>query len=686
MMHDCSDAVFFRVEMAPRILCAVALGSILLLAGCAASSRTDSSPEGLPYVLAPALRIHPTMVETMGHYQNACAQPATIAVGRPVADAVREKLSRVFRKLRTNPAATADGAVDTALMRQRIDLTIPRGGAGTYPAAVAIALDLNYSESGGTMLFIKTLERTVRGQVTVRAGACDIEGLDGLVAAAADQVSEAVVKALALSPRVREVADQRAKKPLPDTADADAQTEQPSPGPAGARTGQTDQAAPQATAGMGRPGETPGSDPRTLPPASLSFRAILRDDNRDNLLQPDEVLTIDVEVKNDGMTEAKGVEVALSGAEALTAQLPPTIAIGAVQPGEIKHVTVTKPLTGSKESLRGDLLLTLRAGSPLANTPPVKKFTLRVKPAQAESASAPVDVDHALKAAMLKQPKAVVIAVGVGRFRDEQVPPLKFAARDAEAMAATLQSIGGLPTDRVRLLADGHALKQDLAETFEEWLPTRVDAGSAVYVYVSGRALVDGVTGAVSLVPYDGTTAAIGRLYSVRRMQEALARLPIQRAILMLDLSLEHAPGSDPATGAAPIWENGADESGGRFMWMIGSKGVQEAHAYERGRHGLFTYQILRGLQGPADLDRDGTIVAGELCGFARGEVSRAAHEQFGNDQEPVCLPPPGQGAMVRIHPIAKGNNPKPAAPVKKEEPATTAASPAMPAGAGPSP
>lgn len=417
----------------------------------------------------------------------------------------------------------------------------------------------------------------------------------------------------------------------------------------------------------------------------LTFRVILRDDNRDHILQPDEPLTVDVEVKNEGRTEAQGVEVLVEGTGVLTALLPSTMTVGDVLPGEIKRVTVTKPMTSAKEPLRGELLFGLRSASPLAQIPPVKKFTIQVKPSPANGTSSAIDVDQPPKGtAPLKQQKSVVIAIGVGRFREAQVPSVKFAARDAEVMAAYLQSLSGLSADRVRVLTDGHGLKQDLAETFDEWLPKRVDPNTVVYVYVAGRALVDGVTGAVSLVPYDGTTASMGRVYSLRRLQESLVHLPIQRAILMFDVSLEHAAGADPATGAAPVWEIGATDASAKMMWMIGNSGLQESQAFEPGRHGLFTYQLLRGLQGPADLDRDGTVVAGELCAFARGEVVRLTSEQIGSSQQPVCLPAPGQGALVRIHPMAKGNNPKPVLPVKKEAPEPGENPAASPAGVGP--
>ena len=188
-------------------------------------------------------------------------------------------------------------------------------------------------------------------------------------------------------------------------------------------------------------------------------------------------------------------------------------------------------------------------------------------------------------------------------------------------------------------------------------------------------------------MPFDGTTSAVSRLYSVRRLQESLFRLPIQRAIMMFDVSLEPSPGADSAASPPPMWDSSGGGRKDQVMWMIGNKGLQEAHAYERGRHGLFTYHLLKGLHGAADVDRDGTVVAGELCTYAGGHVSRMAREQFGNDQEPLCIPPSGQGALVRIQPLAKGNNPKPVVPAVKKEDAV-APSPQTPqaTGVGPGP
>ncbi len=646
-------------------------------AGCVWFKRADGLAGIAPIPLSPVLRLPPSVGTTTVTYQNACGASVTMPIGSPLVAALQQKMGRVFQRVLLDPAVPAEGAIEAAVGLKQIDLAILRRGKKSYPVTVTVGLDVSFVADDGTTLWTKKIQSSGLGEVDVQESSCDVTGLDAVVKDAVDLVAEGAAKQAGESIRIREYAGaQRSKgpgvaaqapSPLQSLPTSPVSPDHPPDAPVAAAVRSTVNATNEAA------------------PTVLTFRAILRDDNRDHILQPDEPLTIELEVKNDGSTEAKDVEVVVGGTGTLTAQLPATIVIGDVPPGEIKRATMTKPAPGVKDPLRGELWLSLRSSSPMAQLPPLKKFTVMVKPADRDESQVPADVDLPPKAfAALKQQKAVVIAIGVGHFRDAQVAPMKFAARDAEVMASYLQSIGGLSADRVRVLVDGHALKQDLAETFEEWLPKRSDPGTVVYVYFSGRALIDGVTGAVSLVPYDGSTASGGRVYSLRRLQESLARLPVQRAILMVDASLEHAPGSDPATGAAPSWEISATDAGSKMMWMIGNSGLQDTHAYERGRHGLFTYHLLRGLQGPADLDRDGTVAAGELCAFARGEVARMAGEQFGSSQEPVCLPAPGQGALVRIHPLAKGNNPKPVVPVKKEAPASGEGANQQPAGVGP--
>jgi uncharacterized caspase-like protein len=292
----------------------------------------------------------------------------------------------------------------------------------------------------------------------------------------------------------------------------------------------------------------------------------------------------------------------------------------------------------------------------MVRLPSSKKFLVAMKPepAPAEVVALSVDVDQLPKrASLLKQPKAVGIVIGVGRFRENGIAQIKYAARDATVMATYLRSIAGIPSERVQTLTDAHALKDDLIEVLEEWLPMQVDPTTVVYVSITGRGVIEATTGAVSMMLFDSTATSGERRYSLRRLREALASLPIQQAVVMLDLSFERALGQEGADMIAPLWEQ--DGSGkDKIMWIVGNRAVREAHSYSPGRHGLFTYQLLKGLGGAADLDKNGTILAGELCTYTRWQVLKVSQEQYGHEQEPLCLPGPGTGSSVRLQPVAQ--------------------------------
>jgi len=410
-----------------------------------------------------------------------------------------------------------------------------------------------------------------------------------------------------------------------------------------------------ATSSTTRSTGAPSAEVASGQPATLVFRAIVRDENRNQLLHSGELMSVEIEVKNEGPGIASGAEVLISGAPELIENLPPVVPIGNIPPGEVKHVSVEGKAGTVKVSFQAELTLLLRAQTLAEHLPAAKKFLVAMRPATAPDAmTVAVDVDDVPKGSgNLKQPMAVGLAIGIGRFREDATPRVKYAARDADVVASYWNAVAGIQPERIRRLTDAHAFKRDLAETFEEWLPKQVDATSVVYVYISGRGSVEPTTGAVSLIPFDGTVTSGARHYSLKRVQDLLTKLPIQRAIIVLDLSLDQPKVQEGTAHTDPLWEL-EGEGSEKIMWMVGNRTAQEAHPYDPGQHGLFTYEWLRGLGGEADIDKDGTILAWELCTYAKGQVVKIAREQFGNAQEPLCLPGLGQGAMVWLQPMAK--------------------------------
>ena len=624
-----------------------------LLAGCSLFQSRHTLKTGYYLPLVAQLRQDSSVTGAQLTYQDACAQPKSFPISDLLQEAIKRKTGLVFEKVVTGEKGSAplavDGYVDVALGINQVDLVIYRKAKRSYPATVTLGLDFAYADSAGTVLFRKKLQSSSSGEVDVKSeGTCEVKGIEKIVEDAIATVTDGMAKQLGESTKVREqvVARQSgAPWPAPSASPPPISVQGPIIVP------------PPSPPTMSTPMETGHVSVPTASnePTILTFRAIMRDQNRNLVLHGGEAMTVEIEVKNEGPGAVQGVEVQVTGTPALTAHIPGLVPVGDLRSGEVKRVTLDGTIGAVKEPVQAELILTLRAASTSVQVPVAKKFVVAMKPeSDAEAALLPVDVDQLPKrAGKLKQPKAVGITIGVGQFRDTGMSRIKYAASDAEVMAAYLKLVGGIPADRVRTLVESQALKLDIADVLEEWLPKQVDPTTVVYVYFSGLGVVDGTTGAVSLVPFDGSASTSSRVYSLRRLQEALTKLPVERAIVMLDVSLESAAGTDPATKVTPIWDpEGLPKD--RLMWMVGNRTVQEAHRYDPGQHGLFTYQLLKGLGGGADIDKDGTILAGELCTYARGQVSKMAREQYGNEQEPVCIPGPGQGALSRLQPVAR--------------------------------
>jgi hypothetical protein len=274
------------------------------------------------------------------------------------------------------------------------------------------------------------------------------------------------------------------------------------------------------------------------------FRAIVHNQNRNQVLHAGETVAIEIEVKNEGPGIARAVELSVTTTPVLIERIPGRVSVGDLQSGEVKRMTLEGKVGRVHNDVQAELTLMLHAGSPLVQLPSSKKFLVAMKPESSatEVVALSVDVDQLPKrTSLLKQPKAIGIVIGVGRFRENGIAQIKYAARDATVMATYLKSIAGIPSERVQTLTDTHALKDDVIEVLEEWLPMQVDPTTVVYVSITGRGVIEATTGAVSVMLFDSTATSGERRYSLRRLQESLASLPIQQAVVMLDLSFERA-------------------------------------------------------------------------------------------------------------------------------------------------
>ncbi len=628
------------------------LFALCVSSGCQFFGQRGNLPTHYNLPLTVQLRMDQSIAAASLDYRDACGQALALPIREGLETQLKKRMGQVFERVHLEPGPSTgavDGVVDTALGFRQVDLFIPRKANKSYPATVTLGMEFSYTDDRGAVLVSKKLQSAATGEVEARAESCAISGLDKVAEEAAAKLVEGMAQQLGTATKIREQAQFR--------KGGDRGTLLPASVPPAAPA-----AAPLAAAPAVPP--VAGSTPQAAAPASLipsgatqlSFRTIIRDDNQNHVLEQRESFSVEFEVKNEGAVVAEGVEVELSGHAAIVGGLKSPVSLGTLQPGEVRRVAVDGKVGAVADTEQAELICALRASANVL-LPSAKKFFVAIRPdAGAAVEVLSVDVDQLpSRNGKSAQPNSVGIAIGVGAFRDPAVPAVRFAAHDAEVMGRYFNTVLGVPPQKVKVLSDAKALKDDLIEVFEQWLPKQGSPQATVYIYLSGRAVVDQETGVVSLLPYDGTRAAASRTFSLARLQRALTKASVKQSVLMLDLSLEPSSGSDPGRVVPPRWTQ--QDSGGepdRTMLMIGNSGMQEAQAYQPGQHGLFTYFLLKGLRGAADLDKSGTVFSGELCKYVHDQVDAVTRGAAGSGQPTLCLPMGGRQPVLTGIPLSK--------------------------------
>jgi uncharacterized caspase-like protein len=132
--------------------------------------------------------------------------------------------------------------------------------------------------------------------------------------------------------------------------------------------------------------------------------------------------------------------------------------------------------------------------------------------------------------------------------------------------------------------------------------------------------------------------------YPLKRLYDTLGRLPAKEVVVMLDSCFSGAGGrSVIAKGMRPMMLSVENPvlTGGKTVVLAASQGDQISSTYDQKSHGLLTYYFLKGLQGEADKNKDGSVDLAELFSYLKPQVERKARRDFNNEQTPQLLGSP---------------------------------------------
>jgi len=244
------------------------------------------------------------------------------------------------------------------------------------------------------------------------------------------------------------------------------------------------------------------------------------------------------------------------------------------------------------------------------------------------------------------------VIIGVGGYESTAVPKLRYPVADADAVYNTLITAGGFKKENILLLTDKTERKPTLRNikwALGTFLARSAHKDDLVVIYFAGHGASeidqrgierDGLS--KYLVPID---ADPDDLYSTAlpmdEMQNVLARIEAERVTVFLDACYSGAAGGRTFASTKTRTVNVDDiflerltRSKGRAIVTASRPSELSVELPELG-HGLFTYYLVRGLQGYADLNRDGIVSLQELYEYLTQEVSRKSRAVGGN-QHPM--------------------------------------------------
>ena len=239
-------------------------------------------------------------------------------------------------------------------------------------------------------------------------------------------------------------------------------------------------------------------------------------------------------------------------------------------------------------------------------------------------------------------PRSYAVIIGVATYKnltDKQ--QLQFSERDAESIYSILISPegGNFHVENVHKLTGAQATLANIRKELETWLPAVAKEEDRVVIYFAGHGYVDHGKG--YLAPYDLKPADIaGTGYQMETLGKVIgSKIKAKWKVLLTDSCHSGAitPDADVETLNKSLQE--LDRS---LFSLTASRARERSFESDRwgGGHGIFTYYVVKGLEGEADESHDGIVTADELGEYVRRNVREATNGQQNPTSERASYDP----------------------------------------------
>lgn len=257
---------------------------------------------------------------------------------------------------------------------------------------------------------------------------------------------------------------------------------------------------------------------------------------------------------------------------------------------------------------------------------------------------------------------AVVIGVSRYKYHDGGLNDLRYADADARSVRDFLRQSegGGFAPDDILYLENEQATLEGVRTALKRFLG-RAGAKDLILLYIAGHGAPDPYASQqLYFLLHDSKVADMPRTaLAMKELQEFLDNnVRAERAVVFIDAchsaglsgaqlvtkrGLEHTENNVFNLYAAKLFR----ETGRAVLTSSDVNEISQESSLWGGGHGIFTWSLLEGLRGEADLNGDRLVTAGELFEFVRDRV----RVETAFKQNPSALPGSNNDLALAVAP-----------------------------------
>jgi len=242
----------------------------------------------------------------------------------------------------------------------------------------------------------------------------------------------------------------------------------------------------------------------------------------------------------------------------------------------------------------------------------------------------------------------VALIIGIEKY--DQTPEASYANLDAKYFYEYVRKGFGVSKANIKLLVDEDANLIQSLGTINKWLPSKIkDGKTELIIFFAGHGLASSDGKELYLLPQDSDPDLLARtaLSRTELFQQIIALNP-KSVTMFLDTCYSGISRDEKTllASARPVRILANDQdTPNNFTIFSASQLDQISSGLKEAKHGIFSYYLMKGLEGNADINQDKQITNGELIAYMDQNVSQKASE-LGRQQNPSLAGDPDKILM----------------------------------------